>query len=90
MQKISQSKNRYSAGFKSSLIALHQTGRSANSLAKEYHVSVSTVTNWINQADASRINVLSPSEAALLKENIRLKEELDILKRAAVLLAKNS
>lgn len=90
MQKISQSKNRYSAEFKSSLIALHQTGRSANSLAKEYHVSVSTVTNWINQADASRINVLSPSEEALLKENIRLKEELDILKRAAVLLAKNS
>lgn len=90
MKKISQSKSRYSAKFKSSIVALHQTGRSANSLAKEYQVSVSTVTNWINQADASRTNVLSPSEAALLKENIRLKEELDILKRAAVLLAKNS
>jgi transposase-like protein len=33
--------------------------------------------------------VLSSNERALIKENKRLKEELDILKRAAVLMAKS-
>ncbi|AOG31768.1 transposase [Lactiplantibacillus plantarum] len=70
-------------------MSLHKTGRSANSLAKEYNVSVSTVTKWINQADPNNTQVLSDHERALIKENQRLKEELDILKRAAVLLAKN-
>lgn len=42
------SNNRYSAEFKSSIVAIHQTGRSANSLSKEYDVSVFTVTKWIN------------------------------------------
>ena len=82
------SNNRYSAEFKSSIVSLHKTGRSANSLSKEYNVSVSTVTKWINQANPNNTKVLSDNERALIKENHRLKEELDILKRAAVLLAK--
>ena len=68
------------------MISLSQTGRSANSLSKEYNISVSTLTKWIRQADPT---VLSIKERELLKENKRLKEEIDILKRAAVLLAKN-
>lgn len=43
------SNNRYSSEFKSSIVSLHKTGRLANSLAKEYNVSVSTVTKWINR-----------------------------------------
>ena len=35
---------KYSNEFKESIVSLSQTGRSANSLAKEYNVSVSTVT----------------------------------------------
>lgn len=80
---------RYSEEFKQSIVSLSQTGRSANSLAKEYGVSVSTVSKWINQADPTNDKVLSKNERDLIKENKRLKEELDILKRAAVLLAKN-
>lgn len=38
---------KYSNEFKESIVSLSQTGRSANSLAKEYNVSVSTVTKWI-------------------------------------------
>lgn len=81
--------NRYLAEFKSSIVSLHKTARSANSLSKEYNVNVSTVTKWINQANPNNPKVLSNNERALIKENHRLKEELDILKRAAVLLAKN-
>ena len=87
-----QTKNtatRYLKEFLESMIALNQTGRSANSLLKEYNVSVSTLAKWIRQADPFDRNVLSIKERELLKENKRLKEEIDILKRAAVLLAKN-
>lgn len=47
------------------------------------------VTKWIKQADPNNTKVLSSNERALIKENKRLKEELDILKRAAVLMAKS-
>lgn len=81
--------SRYSEDFKNSIVALHQTGRSANSLAKEYNVSVSTVTKWVKQSDPENTDELSSRERMLIKENQRLKKEIDILKRAAVLLAKN-
>ena len=70
---------KYSNEFKESIVSLSQTGRSANSLAKEYNVSVSTVTKWIKQADPNNTKVLSSNERALIKENKRLKEELDSL-----------
>lgn len=86
---IKNKTTRYSSEFKESIVSLSQTGRSANSLAKEYNVSVSTVSKWINQADPTNTQVLSLRERELIKEVKRLKEEVDILKRAAVILAKN-
>ncbi|MEX5935772.1 IS3 family transposase [Mammaliicoccus sciuri] len=70
----------YSNEFKESIVSLHQTGRSANSLSKEYGVSVSSITLWIKQADPNDTNVLSVNEKQLIKENKRLKAENDILK----------
>ena len=84
-----KSATRYSQEFRESMISLSQTGRSANSLSKEYNVSVSTISKWIRQADPNDKSILSLRERELVKENKRLREELDILKRAAVLLAKN-
>ena len=86
---IKNKTTRYSSEFRESMVSLSQTGRSANSLAKEYNVSVSTVSKWINQADSTNTKVLSLRERELIKENKRLKEENDSLKRAAVILAKN-
>lgn len=86
--KSKKSATGYSTEFKESIVALSQSGRSANSLSKEYNVSVSTVSKWINQADPSNTKVLSVRERELLKEVKRLREEIDILKRAAVLLAR--
>lgn len=87
--QTNNSATRYSQEFRESMISLSQTGRSANSLSKEYNVSVSTISKWIRQADPNDRSILSLRERELVKENKRLKEELDILKRAAVLLAKN-
>lgn len=86
---IKNKTTRYSSEFRESMVSLSQTGRSANSLAKEYNVSVSTVSKWINQADPTNTKVLSLRERELIKEVKHLKEEVDILKRAAVILAKN-
>lgn len=47
---------KYSNGFKESIVSLSQTGRSANSLAKESNVSVSTVTKWIKQAEPKKLS----------------------------------
>ena len=38
---------RYATEFKSSIVALYNEGRSANSLANEYHLAVQTVTGWV-------------------------------------------
>ena len=38
---------RYSTEFKSSIVDLYNEGRSANSLANEYHLAVQTVTVWV-------------------------------------------
>ena len=86
---IKNKTTRYSSEFRESMVSLSQTGRSANSLAKEYSVSVSTDSKWINQADPKNTKFLSLRERKLIKEVKRLKEEVDILKRAAVILAKN-
>ncbi|MBB6433465.1 transposase-like protein [Leuconostoc carnosum] len=54
--------NRYSPEFKSSIMLLHKNNRSADFLAKEYNVSVSTVTKWMNQADPNNSKVPSDHE----------------------------
>lgn len=64
---------RYSTKFKEPIISLSQTGRSTNSLSKEYNICVSTVSKWINQADLMNHTVLSLRERQLIKENKRLK-----------------
>ncbi len=71
MPIIKKLTSRYSEDFKNSIVALHQTGRSANSLAKEYNVSVSTVTKWVKQGDPENTDELSSRERLLIKENQR-------------------
>ena len=41
---------RYSTEFKSSFVTFYNEGRSANSLANEYHLAVQTVTGWVKKA----------------------------------------
>lgn len=40
---------KYTPEFKSSIVALYNDGRSANSLANEYHLAVQTITGWIKK-----------------------------------------
>ena len=85
---------RYSTEFKSSIVALYNEGRSANSLANEYHLAVQTVISWVKKAQiiGTDVNGQPVSRAefnAMQKEVARLKEENKILKIAAVLLGEH-
>lgn len=64
---------RYSQDFKDSLVKLHQEGRSLKSLAEEFGPSKDAIAIWVKQLE---------------KRLAILEEENEILKRAAILLAK--
>ncbi|MCH3952285.1 MAG: transposase [Leuconostoc mesenteroides] len=85
---------RYSTEFKSSIVTLYNGGRSANSLANEYHLAVQTVTGCVKKAqiigtDVTGKPVTRAQFNAMQKEVARLKEENEILKIAAVLLGEH-
>ena len=79
--------------FKQTLIDLHEKGHSFKELHEEYGPSLDTIRKWVQAATVIAIDhqgtaVTNEQFKQLQKENRRFREELDILKRAAVLLAK--
>ena len=82
---------RYSQEFKQSLVEMHNQGRSYTELAAEYGPSADSIRNWgklytVHEVDGEKWTQADVS--ALQKENAKFREELEILKRAAVLLSK--
>lgn len=88
---------RYSAELQQELVRLVRSGRSAGDLAREYEPSQQTIRNWVKQAeldDGSRSDGLTTEDrhelVRLRKENARLKEERDILSKAAAWFAQET
>lgn len=82
---------RYSPEFKRSLVEMHNQGRSYTELAAEYGPSADSIRNWVKLYTVHEVGGEKWTQAdvnALQKENAKLREELEILKRAAVLLSK--
>lgn len=80
---------RYEENFKRMIVELNQTGRSVRGLAKEYSISEATIYKWKNLYVPNQSTGLTGKEAAeLRKENARLKEELEILKKAAAIFSR--
>lgn len=76
---------RYSKKLKDSIIALYQEGRSSKSLEKKFGMASPTVFNWAHDAQKQMIG-----DTIYTNNDIeKIKKENAILKRAAVLLAKN-
>lgn len=89
------SKKRYSKSFKHEAVkrAIQGDGSIAE-LALELGVNSNSLYNWVSQYRGevlSDIRSLSPEQelVELRKENARLKEEREILKKAATYFAKN-
>ncbi|MCU9600883.1 transposase [Pallidibacillus thermolactis] len=83
---------RYNDDFKSMVVDLYHSGSSVKDLSSEYGVSNVTIYKWIK--DLTPIEGISDKEItpkdvdAIHKENLRLKQELEILKKAMVIFAR--
>lgn len=87
----------YPPEFKKELVELARSGRSPESLAKEFEPSAQTIRNWVKQADldegrrADGLTTIEREELRhLRRENKTLRVEREILKKAAVWFAKEA
>ena len=82
----------YTDEFKTMIAELVLSGQSVKDVAREYSLSETAVRNWskkkalINVAEGDTINLEEINR--MRKENARLKEENDILKKAMAIFAK--
>jgi len=87
--------NPYPTEFRDQIIALVRAGRSVESLAREFEPCVATIHTWVKQADAddSHTPELSSDERDelrhLRRENTQLRQEREILSKAAAWFAQN-
>lgn len=85
----------YTDDFKKQIVALKQNGKSTSEISREYQIAKSTIIKWVN--DYSNTGSFkakdnrSEEENELLrlrKENKQLLMENDILKQAALIMAR--
>jgi transposase len=87
----------YPPEYRQQLIDLVRSGRSADSLGREFEPTAQTIRAWVKQADIDegrRADGLTTADrdelARLRRENRELKMEREILKKAAAWFAKES
>lgn len=87
----------YTAEFRRRLLDLVRAGRTPESLSREFHVSAQSIRNWVRQADldAGRrtdgLTTQEREELNRLRREVRtLREEREILKKAAAWFAKET
>jgi transposase len=87
----------YPPEYRQRLVELVRSGRSADSLAREFEPSAQTIRAWVRQADLDegrRDDGLTTAEREELKrlrrENRELRTEREILKKAAAWFARES
>lgn len=82
----------YDETLKKTIVELYEKGKSASELAREYDLSVKNIYNWtklygtIKAEDGTITNNKEIME--LKKENARLQQEVEILKKAMVIFTK--
>lgn len=84
------SQKRYNQEFKQTVIELYHSGTTVSQLSSEYGVSEVTIYKWIKQhSPIEGTQELTMAEVeAIQKENLRLKQELEILKKAMTIFAR--
>ncbi|MGE7090126.1 transposase [Lysinibacillus sp. NPDC048646] len=82
-------KKRYSSDFKLELVKQYRLGTAVSKLSSEYGISEVTIYKWIKLYSPVE-GVVDMTKAEVLtiqKENERLKQEVDILKKAITIFA---
>jgi transposase len=87
----------YPPEFRERIVELVRSGRSYSSLAREFEPSEQCIRNWVRQADRDagrRTDGVTTDERAelhrLRRENATLREEREILKKAAAWFAREN
>ena len=87
----------YTREYRRRLVELVRSGRSPESLAKQFEPTAQAIRNWVKQADLDegrRADGLTTEEREelrrLRRENKVLREEREILKKAAAWFAKET
>lgn len=73
------------------IVDLYYSGNSVKELSGEYGVSEVTIYKWVKEFTPISLGEesMTPKElAAIQKENLRLKQEVEILKKAMAIFAK--
>jgi len=90
-------RKRYSSELQQQLVRLIRAGRTPEEVAREFEPSAQAIRNWVRQADlddGTRTDGLKTEEreelARLRRENARLKEEREILSKAAAWFAQET
>lgn len=82
----------YDETLKKTIVELYEKGKSASELASEYDLNIKNIYNWkkmygtIKTEDGTVTNNKEIME--LKKENARLQQEVEILKKAMVIFTK--
>ncbi len=91
-----RTRNPYPAEFREQIVALAHTGRSVEELAREFEPCAATIHGWIKQTDREdgrRADGLTSDERdelrRLRRENRQLRQERDILAKAAAWFARS-
>jgi transposase len=90
-------KQEYTAEFKELAVKRVKEGLTPGAAAKELGLVEQTLRNWVNAADAGKLNgpgtkPVTPEQMELSRlraENVRLKRECEILKKATAYFAKD-
>jgi len=92
-----QTRPPYSPQLRARLIELARTGRTPEDLGRQFEPSAQTIRNWLRQADRDdgrRADGLTTEEREevrrLRRENKTLREEREILKKAAAWFAREA
>jgi transposase len=90
MGKKPRRRRAFTAEFKAEIVELCQRGdRSVGQVAKDFDLTETAVREWVRQAERDAGTSDERQELAeLRRENRRLREDVDILKRATAFFAK--
>ena len=97
-KKRPRARRSFTSEFKAEIVELCRRGdRSVGQVARDFDLTETAVREWVKQADldaGTRSDGLTSDErselAALRRENRRLREDVDILKRAMAFFAKET
>ncbi|GHU41778.1 transposase [Clostridia bacterium] len=85
----------YTDEFKTQLVQIVKSGRKATEVAREYGLSHSSLLNWCKMSEQSGSFRLADNRSEAEKERIELRKknrqlemELDVLKKAMVIMSK--